>query len=239
MKRAAALALCLSALSCSNPSTTVTVFAASSLTGAFEQIATAFERSHPGADVRLSFDGSTALARQIRDGAPADVLAAADRESVTAVEDLADGDASIFARNRLAIAVASGNPRRITGPADLARPGLIVVVCAGEVPCGRRTDDMLANAGVTIRPASREPSVRAALSKVAAGEADAAIVYRTDVADAGPTVQGVAIPDSVNVTSDYPAVALRRAPAAARAFVAYLLGDDAQRILRRHGFEAA
>lgn len=239
MRRAVVLALCLSALSCSNRASTVTVFAASSLTAAFEEIATAFERAHPDLSVRLSFDGSTALARQILEGAPADAFAAADPETASMVRDLAGEDAIVFARNRLTIAVAPGNPHRITGPSDLARRRLIVVVCADQVPCGRRTAEMLANAGVTIRPASREPSVRAALSKVAAGEADAAVVYRTDVLDAGRAVEDVSIPDSVNVTSEYPFVVLRPAPAAARTFAAFLLGDHAQQILRRHGFEAA
>lgn len=239
MRRAAILALCLSALSCSGGTETVTVFAAASLTSALEEIATAFERANPNLSVRLSFGGSTQLARQILDGAPADVLAAADSESAALVDRVATDGAAIFARNRLAIAVAPGNPHRITGPAGLARGSLVVVVCADEVPCGRRTAEMLANAGMTIRPASREQSVRAALSKVAAGEADAAIVYRTDVLDAGRTVEGVTVPDSVNVTSEYPFVVLRRAPPAARTFAHYLLGPDAQRILRRHGFETA
>lgn len=239
MRGAAILTLCLSALSCSGRTTTVTVFAAASLTSAFEEVGAAFEQAHPNLSVRLSFGGSTELARQILDGAPADLFAAADSESVAIVEDVAEGQAIIFARNRLAIAVAPGNPHRITGPSALARRGLVVVVCADEVPCGRRTAEMLSNAGVTIRPASREQSVRAALSKVAAGEADAAIVYRTDVLDAGRTVESVKVSDAVNVTSEYPLVHLRRAPPAARTFAQYLLGPDAQRILRRHGFESA
>lgn len=233
---ALALALVLANPACaSGTNRTLTVFAASSLTNAFEPIATAFETANPGVTVRLSFAGSTALARQIRDGAPADVFAAADPESMQQI-DAPDGP-RVFARNRLAIAVQRGNPASITGPADLARERLIVVTCAPEVPCGRRTAEMLVRASTTITPASLEDSVRSVLTKVASGEADAGIVYETDIR-AGDSVDRVRLSSDVNVVSDYPITVLRRGDGRAKDFVDFVLSEPAQRILRDHGFLA-
>lgn len=233
MRGLAALTLTLAGAlaSCSGGAndTTLTVFAASSLTNAFERIARAYEDANPDVRVRLSFAGSTALARQIRDGAPADVFAAADTESM----EMIDASEHTFARNRLTIVVPAGNPKGVTAVSDLTRSGLVVVVCAPEVPCGRRTAELMQNTGVTIAPASREDSVRSVLTKVVAGEADAGIVYETDVRH-GDRVEAVRIPDGVNVVSAYPIAALRGSRA--QDFVSFVLSGGAQRVLREEGF---
>ena len=238
----AGVVLALMALACGDDDTAagdVTVLAASSLTESFEEIATAFEAEHDGVDVQLTFDASSALATQIQEGVPADVFASADQANLDEVTDagLGVGTPSAFASNRLQIVVPEGNPAAVTSLADLAAGNLDVALCAPEVPCGRYAAQAFANAGLEVPEASQEDNVRGVLTKVALGEADAGIVYVTDVrADAD--VEGVDLPDDVNVVASYPATALRDAPdpELAAAFVAFLTSDEAQAILRRHGF---
>lgn len=224
------------------PAGQVTVFAAASLTEAFEDIASAFEAEHPEASVTLSLGGSQRLANQITEGAPADVLASADAERMDAVaaEGLVDGQPRVFARNRLEIAVESGNPHGVSGLADLDDAGLLVVVAAEDVPAGAYARQALAAAGVELTPSSLESDVRGALSKVELGEADAAIVYASDVVAAGGSVEGVEIPDAHNVTARLPIASLTTGdnPEAARAFVDFVTSADGQAALARHGLEA-
>jgi molybdate transport system substrate-binding protein len=217
---------------------TVTVLAAASLTEAFEELAGAFEADHPGVDVVFTFDGSSALAAQILEGVPADVFASADDANLADVVDggAAAGGVVPFATSSLQIVVARGNPLGIEGLADLTAD-LRLALCALEVPCGRYAAEAFARAGLDVPPASAEDNVRGVLTKVALGEADAGIVYVTDVR-ANAEVEGVDLPASHQVSAAYPATALAEAPnpRAADAFVDFLTSTTAQRILATHGF---
>lgn len=215
----------------------VTVLAASSLTDAFAAIEVAYEAEHPGVDVVVSFGGSSALAAQIEQGVPADVFAAADLVTMDRAVAEAEpvGEPMVFARNRLAIAVAPGNPEGITGLADLARDDLVVVLAAPEVPAGNYAARVLADAGVVVEPASLEQNVRAVASKVALGEADAGIVYVTDIAAQSGRLDRVAVGAVGDaIVADYPVVALT---AAGRGFAAFVTGSAARAALLDAGFE--
>jgi molybdate transport system substrate-binding protein len=212
------------------------VFAASSLTDAFGQIEVEFETVHPTIDVVVSFDGSSALAGQIGQGAPADVFASADRENMERASDDADGTPQIFARNRLVLAVEPGNPHGVTGLADLGRDDLVVILAAPEVPAGAYAAAALARAGVTAAPASLEQNVRAVAAKIALGEADVGVVYTTDLAANEGRVEGVSIPEAANVVAEYPIVVVDEGDAAAD-FVEFVLGEAGRGILVDHGFE--
>ena len=227
---------------CGTGSESVTVFAAASLTESFEEIALAYEERHPGTRVELNFAASSRLAGQITSGAPADVFASANLAQMDLVvgAGLAAGPPRTFATNILAIAVEPGNPLNIRGLADLARPELLVVLAAPEVPVGRYAGEALEAAAVEVRPVSLEATVKAVVTKVALGEADAGIVYRTDVLAADGAVEGVEIPDEDNVAAMYPIVALAGAadPDSAEAFVEFVVSPAGQAILARHGFTA-
>jgi molybdate transport system substrate-binding protein len=218
---------------------TITVAAATSLTAPFTTIGADFERANPGSDVTFTFDSSTTLANQIRSGAATDVFAAADAATMTklAGEDLIAGSPPVFARNRLAIVVKKGNPKGVRALADLATVGT-VSLCGAEVPCGRYADQILKQAGVTI-PAdriTRGQNVKATFAAVAEGDADAGIVYATDIT--GDRVEAVTIPDAANAIAVYPigTVAATGNGPAARAFVAYVLSPPAQAVLAAAGF---
>lgn len=216
------------------------VFAAASLTESFTQIAEDFEAANQGVTVTFNFAGSSTLAQQVNQGAPADVFAAANPPSMALVTEAgnADGAATTFARNQLVIAVAAGNPAGITGLADLTDPALKVALCAEQVPCGAASRTALDAAGVALTPVTFEQDVRAALSKVTLGEVDAALVYQTDVAVAAPDVAGIEFPESANAVNDYLIVALREAPnpATAAAFVEHVGSSDGQAVLASAGF---
>lgn len=219
---------------------TVEVFAAASLTESFTAIGRRFEAAHPGARVSFNFGASSALAHQIRNGAPADVLATADEVSMHEVLDARLArPPRVFARNRLAVLVAKGNPKRIGSLPDLARPGLTLVLCAPEVPCGRMAADALAVAGVAARPRSFEPNVKAVASKVVLGEADAGIVYATDVRAVAGKAEGVDIPAEHNTVTSYPIAVLHgaRNGRLGEAFVDFVLSDAGREVLSRAGFE--
>ena len=222
------------------PSGTITVFAASSLTDAFRRVGDELTGRYPGAHVIFNYGSSSTLATQIINGAPADVFASADDASMKKVADaaLVQGSASVFAGNRLQIAVAPGNPKAIASLADLARRDLVVVLAAPSVPAGRYALDALGKAGVALVPASQELDVRAVLNKVALGEADAGIVYVTDVMSAAGRVAGVDIPEQHQVVARYPVATLRdsRKGPLSSLFVAFLLGPDGQRVLASFGF---
>lgn len=220
----------------------VLVLAAASLTDAFGELADAFEAAHPGVTVELSLAGSSSLAAQIREGAPADVFAPADPAHMDEVVESGEviAEPRVLARNELRIAVPAGNPGGVTGPADLARDELVVGLCAAPVPCGALAREALAHAGVEPATDTDEPNVRALLTKIAAGELDAGIVYRTDVVAAGDAVEGVDLPDEADVVATYPIAPLADAPnpAGAEAFVAFARSEEGRAILEAHGFSA-
>jgi len=218
----------------------ITVFAGSSLTDAFKKAGDQLKLRNPGVDLVFNFGSSSTLATQIINGAPADVFASADDTNMQKIVDakLIDSAPAIFASNRLQIAVAAGNPKGITGLADLAKTGLIVVLAAPTVPAGKYALEALQKAGVTVRPASQEVDVRAVLNKVTLGEADAGIVYVTDVKSAGAKVTGVDIPEQHQVLARYPIAVVKETRNArlARAYVDHLLSDDGQKLLAEFGF---
>ena len=228
--------------SADNVTGTVTVLAASSLTGVFNSLGKTFEGAHPGVKVTFSYGGSSTLAQQIVNGAPADVFAAASPGTMKTVTDagLASGTPSVFVRNQLVIAVPPDNPKHIASLADLAKPGVKVALCAEAVPCGSAAKTALAAGGVSVTPVTLEQDVKAALSKVELGEVDAALVYRTDAkADSGK-VTGIEFPESAKAINDYPIAALKNAsnPTGAAAFVAFIKSPQAQTELARSGFQS-
>jgi molybdate transport system substrate-binding protein len=219
----------------------MTVFAAASLTEAFTQIGKDFEAANRGAKVTFSFAGSSALATQINQGAPADVFASAAAANMKTVTDAgnADGTATVFVRNQLVIAVPKGNPKNVKGLADLTRAGVKVALCAEQVPCGAAAKTAMAAANVSITPVTLEQDVKAALSKVKLGEVDAALVYRTDAKSASSDVDGIEFPESAKAINDYPIVVLSRSAnkPAAVAFVAWVTSDKGQAVLATYGFQ--
>ncbi|MFF1384210.1 molybdate ABC transporter substrate-binding protein [Arthrobacter sp. NPDC058288] len=219
---------------------TVTVFAAASLKASFTTLAEEFERKYPGTKVILSFAGSSDLATQISQGAPADVYASADTTNMTKLADagLVDGPATNFATNVLQIAVPPSNPASISSFADLARPGVKVVVCASQVPCGAAADSVEKAAGVTLAPVSEESSVTDVLGKVISGEADAGLVYVTDVKAAGNKARGIPFAEAGMAVNTYPiaTVGSSRNTELAAAFIAMVSGADGRKILADAGF---
>jgi molybdate transport system substrate-binding protein len=222
------------------PSGELTVFAASSLTESFTAVAKRFEKRYPDVTVKFDFDSSANLAAQIQQGAPADVFASADEANIRKAVDSGDVNTKpvVFAKNRLEIAVEKGNPKKVSGLADLAKSGLVVVLCADAVPCGKYAAQAFANAGVSVSPASKEENAKATLSKVSLGEADASVVYVTDVRAAKGEVSGVKIPDRQNVIATYPIAVTKenRGSAAAKAWVQFIQSKAAQTTLRKFGF---
>lgn len=222
------------------PGGTITVFAAASLKTTFTQLARAFEAENPGTTVTLSFAGSSDLASQISQGAPADVFAAADTDTMQKLQDdgLTDGTPRNFATNTLAIAVPPGNPAGITALKDLARPGVKLVTCASQVPCGAATAKAAEAAGVALRPVSEENAVTDVLGKVTSGEADAGLVYGTDIKAAGSKVAGIQFPESGSAVNTYPitGVAGSRNKATAGAFLDLVAGPEGQKVLAAAGF---
>lgn len=192
--------------------------------------------------MQLNFGGSSTLAQQIQQGAPADVFASADEVNMQKLVDGQElaGAPQIFARNRLRIAVASGNPHHIAGLADLTKPGLTLALCAPAVPCGRYAAEAFGKAGLALPSASQEIDVKAVLNKVAFGEADAGIVYATDLPGAGGKVEGVDIAESQNVIARYPIAVTKDAANRdlAAAFVDFVLSAEGQQRLAAAGFLA-
>ncbi|MFV0426510.1 MAG: molybdate ABC transporter substrate-binding protein [Beutenbergiaceae bacterium] len=218
---------------------TLTVYAAASLTDSFDEIAAAFEDAHPGVDVApVIYDGSSTLATQIIEGAPADVFASANEANMDKVVQagLAQ-EPTLFATNTLVIAVPLGNPGEVTGLADLANPDLTVVLCAPEVPCGAASATLLQQQNLEVEPDSMEQNVRAVLTKVSNDIADAGLVYATDAA-VEPEVETVEAAGADQVINRYPLVALTEAanPEAAAAFVEFVTGPQGQSVLAGYGF---
>lgn len=215
------------------------MFAAASLTEALTAEKRPLATRLPAVSVSYAFAGSQALARQIIQGAPADVFAAADERSMRTLAGAHLVEAPrVLARNRLAIAVAPGNPKGVHGLADLGRRDLAVVLADPSVPAGDYARQALTRAGVAVDPRSLELDVKAALAKVVSGDADAAVVYETDVRAAGARVGGIDIPDAQNVVATYPVAVVTTSHnrVAARAVVEELLVGTGQGILREEGF---
>jgi len=222
---------------------TLTVSAAASLTEAFTDLATAFRQTNPGVRVRLNFGSTSALVAQIEAGAPADVFASADLLSQDRLVQSGSvvSAPQVFARNLMQIAVKPGNPRGVTGLADLPRLRT-VALCGRSVPCGVNAASMLARAKVVLPESmvTRGADAKATLGAVSAGDADAAVVYATDVRAAGASVSRVEIPRASNVVAMYGIAVIRGTSnrAAASAFVAFVLSATGRRILASHGFLA-
>lgn len=221
---------------------TVTVFAAASLKKSFDALAQQFQAAHPGTTVALSYDGSSALATQLTSGAPADVFASADEKNMTTVTDakLTAQQPMLFASNTLEIAVKPGNPKGIRSLADLADPGTATVLCAPKVPCGSAAAKALKAAGVTVDAVSEQDNVSSVVTQVAEGDADAGLVYKTDVAANTGKIEGIDFPESSEAVNRYPIAALKDAPnaAGAQAFVQLVTGADGQKVLADNGFLA-
>lgn len=219
---------------------TVSVFAAASVTDAFNALGTSFQGANSGVTMKFNFAGTPTLVTQIEQGAPADVFASADTTNMDKLkgDGFTAGISQVFARNKLEIVVAPGNPKGITGLADLAKAGLIYITEAPTVPAGKYALQALKTAGVTVTPKSLETDVKSVVSKIELGEADAGIVYTTDVTAAGSKVSGVPIPDADNVIATYPIVAVKATTnaAAANAFIFYVLSAAGQAKLQSFGF---
>lgn len=219
----------------------LTVLAAASLTEPFQELVPVFERQHPGVEVRLVLDSSATLAAQAVDGAPADVLATADPRTMdTAVEGgAAGGEPTVFARNHLTLAVPRDNPADVRSLADLDGD-VDYLACVETAPCGALAVEVLADADVDARPRSLEVDVKAVLQKVVLDEADAGLVYVSDVVAAGDRVREVPLPDDVDASTDYPTVRLELAaePDLADAWIALLTAPPGRRVLEDAGFTA-
>ena len=222
---------------------TIAVFAAASLTDSFKAMGSSFQQAHPGVMVQFNFAGTPTLVIQIEQGAAADVFASADTTNMDKVNaaGFASGTPLVFAHNQLEIVVAPGNPKGISSLADLSKPGMIYVTEGPTVPAGKYSLQALASAGVKLTPKSLETDVKSVISKIELGEADAGIVYTTDVKAAGSKVQGVTIPEANNVVATYPVVTVKgsKNTAVDNAFIAYLLSSAGQATLAAFGFQHA
>lgn len=225
---------------CSDDSggSSITVLAAASLTDTFPVVGDGLKKHHTGAEIRFSFGGSSALAEQVKAGAPADVIATASQATMESIKDLVE-EPKTFARNTVVIAVPAGNPAGVTRLADFAKPGLRIVICAPKVPCGAAAATAFQKAGVTARPDSTEPDVRAVLTKVQLGEADAAIIYRTDVRGSSGKVEAIELPESQRVTTDYQIAVVKATDNRdlAEAFVTETTSEAGRKTLTNTGFD--
>jgi molybdate transport system substrate-binding protein len=218
----------------------ITVFAAASLTESFTEIGKMFEGENSGSKVTFNFAGSSALSKQINDGAPADVFASAAPKNMDEVVDAGNAsDPKNFVSNTLMIAVPKGNPGGIKGLADFADASKKIALCAPEVPCGAAADKVFKAASITPKPDTLEQDVKAVLTKVSLGEVDAALVYKTDVQSAGDKVEGIDFPEAADAVNVYPIAVLKNAPNAdgAKAFMDYVLSDKGEAVLTKAGFD--
>jgi molybdate transport system substrate-binding protein len=218
----------------------ITVDAAASLNQVFPELAAAFQKEHPGTAITFNFGGSSALAASIVSGATVDVFAAASAKTMATVTDasLASGSPVVVARNELEIAVPPGNPGGITGLQDFADASKTIVVCDTTVPCGAAAAQVFDLAKVTPKPDSYEPDVTSVLTKVEGDEADAGLVYVTDVKAAGSKVDGITFPEAGQAVTAYPIAALRgsKNAALADAWVAFVQAHESE--LQAAGFLA-
>lgn len=240
-----ALCACGSSSAPASPalSGTLSVFAAASLTDSFNALGASFHTANPGVTVRFNFAGSPTLVTQIENGAQADVFASADTTNMDRLRT--DGYTAsspvVFAHNQLEIVVAAGNPKGIHTLADLAKPGVIYISAGPTVPAGKYAAQILAKAGVSVTPKSLETDVKSVVGKIELGEADAGIVYTTDVKAAGSKVSGVEIPAADNVVATYPIATVKGSASAslANAFIAYVTSSQGQTRLKDFGFLSA
>jgi len=217
----------------------ITVFAAASLTDAFNTLGKNFQAAHPGTTITFNYGASSALATQITQGAPADVFASASTKNMDQVVTAkAASDPTTFVKNEMEIAVPPSNPANVTQLSDLAKSSVKVVLCQPEVPCGATAQKVFSNAKITVKPVSEEADVKSTLAKVTLGEADAGVVYVTDVLAAKDKVKGVEIPEDVNASTSYPIAPLTASKNAdlAKAFVDYVLSPDGASVLSAAGF---
>lgn len=216
------------------------MFAAASLKPTFTALGTQFESAHPGTTVAFSFAGSSDLVTQLRSGAPADVFASADTQNMDKAtrDNLVAGTPVNFATNTLEIAVPPDNPAGVATLQDLTRPGVKVVVCAPAVPCGSAAQKVEKAAKITVEPVSEEQSVTDVLNKVQTGEADAGLVYVTDVKSAGAKVSGITFPETTSAINVYPIAALTASRNAdlAKDFIVLVTGGAGQKVLNDAGF---
>ncbi|MEO6473085.1 MAG: molybdate ABC transporter substrate-binding protein, partial [Aeromicrobium sp.] len=219
---------------------TITVYAAASLKGTFTELGKQFEADHPGVTVTFNFGGSADLVTQIQQGAPADVFASADTKNMDKAtgDKLVSGTPVNFATNTLEIATPPDNPAHIASLADLTKADVKVVLCAAEVPCGAAAQKIEESAGVDIKPVSEEQSVTDVLGKVESGEADAGLVYVTDVLSAGDKVKGITFAESSSAVNTYPIAALSASKNSklAKQFVELVSGAKGQAVLSAAGF---
>jgi len=224
----------------SKPTGSITVSAASSLTEAFNQLGRQFQKQYKGTTVTFNFGSSSTLETQIQQGAPADVFASADTTNMDKLSTAGDvsGKPVVFARNLLEIAVAKGNPKKIKTLADTLKPGVQLVLCAATVPCGKFALQAYQQAGLTVPRVPSGQDVKATLSNVSLGTADAAIVYVTDVKSAKGQVAGVVIPMAQNVVATYPIAVVKSSAnaATAQAFVKYVASPAGKATLLKFGF---
>jgi molybdate transport system substrate-binding protein len=220
---------------------TLHVFAAASLSESFTELGEQFEKDNPGTKVEFNFGPSSGLAEQIASGAPADVFASASPSNMDSL--VSDGDAKDpkdFARNTMEIAVPPDNPAKIASLEDLAKPGVKVALCQAQVPCGKVAAEVFANAKLSVKPVTEEVDVKSVLTKVSLGEADAGVVYVTDVLAAGADVKGVEIPADANASTTYPVATLEGSEHQKEAadFVQLVLSDDGAKVLGEAGFQS-
>ncbi|TDW64179.1 molybdate transport system substrate-binding protein [Curtobacterium sp. PhB25] len=227
--------------SSSSATGSITVFAAASLQKTFTELGKQYETAHPGTTIAFSFAGSSDLVTQIQNGAPADVFASADEANMEklAASDL-EGSAQDFAKNTLEIAVAPGNPKKITDFKDLTNAGVQVVTCAAPVPCGAAAQKVEQATGITLQPVSEEQSVTDVLGKVSSGQADAGLVYVTDVKGAAGKVDGVTFKDASSAINTYPIAVLKEStnPDLAGAFDDFVRSSAGHKVLQAAGFQA-
>ncbi|HYJ70414.1 MAG TPA: molybdate ABC transporter substrate-binding protein [Nocardioidaceae bacterium] len=240
---AAVAVLGLSLTSCGgsdddDETTELMVLAASSLTTAFDELETTYEDEHPDVDVKLSYDSSAILVEQVISGAPADVLATADTDTMAdAVDaDMIDGEPTIFARNTMLIATPPGNPAGIQDVTDLT--DATVAVCVPEAPCGAATQKLFDLNNLDVQPATEEDNVSSVLTKVTSGEVDAGIVYVTDAQAAGDDVDTAEITHADEVINDDPIAIIAGSDNsdAAQDWVDLVLSSDGQQTLADLGF---
>jgi molybdate transport system substrate-binding protein len=228
----------LSLTGCGSKDRTITVLAASSLTGTFTSLADQFEKDHPGVQVKLAFDSSATLAQQAVGGAPADVLATADTTTMDSAKAALAVASKPFATNVMVLATPSANPAGITRFSDLQSGNVKYVVCVDTAPCGAVAKALLAQDNITAPPVSSEVDVKSVLARLTEGEADAGIVYTTDAVAAGSQVKAIAIPGSGRQRSTYPIATLKQSkqPDLAQQFVDLVLSSAGQRVLQDAGF---
>ncbi|MEV5571521.1 molybdate ABC transporter substrate-binding protein [Spirillospora sp. NPDC052269] len=237
----AALATLLSGCGGSSGPVTLTVLAASSLTGVLDELGGTYHQTHPSVRFRTAYGGSQEMTAKVADHQHADVLVTADEASLKDAEvaPRLAGRPRIVAGNSLAIAVQPGNPKKLRSPFDLVRPGLRVVTGGPIVPVGRYAQQLFAHAGLTVRTSSQEISSRAVLDRIRTGEADAGVVYVTDLRSAGVAAGIVPIPAAMNVTASYPAVAVRGGHTKqSEAFITWLTSATARSLFQKYGFAA-